>query len=71
MRLELENQRNPYSGILQVIQVPRLAEVKKRGTEKVGMGSRGEAGQTGGEKHGGRKLCLEEVNFETCHELEK
>ena len=45
MRLELGNQRNLYSGILQVIQVPGLAEVKKRGTEKVGMGSRGEAGQ--------------------------
>ena len=55
MRLELGNQRNPYSGILQVIQVPGSAEVRKRGTEKLGMGSRGEAGQTGGEKHRGRK----------------
>ena len=30
MRLELGTQRNPFSGILQVIQVPGLAEVKKR-----------------------------------------
>ena len=71
MRLELGNQRNLYSGILQVIQVPGLAEVRKRGAEKVGMGGRGEAGQTGGEKHRGRKLRLEEVKVGTCHELEK
>ena len=55
---------------MQVIQVPGLAEVRKRGAEKVGMGSRGEAGQTGGEDRG-RKLRLEDVKVRTCHELEK
>lgn len=61
MRLELENQRNPYSGILQVIQVPRLAEVKKKRDRESGNGEqrRGRT-ETGGEKHRGRKLCLEE-----------
>ena len=40
MRLELGTQRNPFSGILQVIQVPGLAEVKKKGgTEKVEWGA--------------------------------
>ena len=57
--------------ILQVIQVPGLAEVRKRGAEKVGMGGRGEAGQTEGKKHRGRKLRLDEVKVGTCHELEK
>ena len=58
MRLELGTQRNPYSGILQVIQVPGLAEVKKRGTEKVGVGSRGEAA--------GQRQVLRSTEGESC-----
>lgn len=58
MRLELGTQRNPYSGILQVIQVPGLAEVKKRGTEKVGVESRGGSRtETGAEKHRGESCA--------------
>ena len=56
---------------MQVIQVPGLAEVRKRGAEKMGMGSIGEVGQTGGEKDRGRKLRLQDVKVRTCHELEK
>lgn len=58
MRLELGTQRNPFSGILQVIQVPGLAEVKKRRDRESGVGEqRRDRTETGAEKHKGESCA--------------
>jgi len=48
-----------------------LADVRKGGRESGNREQRRGRRETGKEKHRGRKLCLEEIKFGTCHELEE